>query len=893
MINKKSMAKRAAQVGIISALTLSVVFSASADDKAYKIDVADIPLNEALIQFTIQSQWQFLSPQKLLKGKKATAVKGTMSRGEALKQLLKGTGLDYIIDDKGQVLIVPAHSKDISSINSKNRNIKVASALYVSDDSNLTYKKLLTEENNSAAETIEEEAEEYMEEVVTTGSHIRGAKSASPVFIYGREDIEKTGLSTIPQFIRTLPQVFGGGASEGNNGFSPNAGLNVNGGSSVNLRGLGTESTLILLDGRRMPGAGLGSDFVDISMIPLTALERVEVLTDGASAIYGSDAVGGVINFIMRDNYDGAETRLRYGSVTEGNSDEIQVGQVFGKAWDNGHALISYEFYQRSALDSEDRSFTKDAEDPTTLLPKQTRHSVFVKSGQNITEQVKLFGTAFYSNREIEQSQRFGSTVFLTPAQNEQYGATIGLQTTFSDSWQGELVGTYSQNDTFRLLKFFTAPFAPTNTPFLEDEDNVTSKVTALDTKADGTLFQLEGGEVKIAIGGQYRKESFNILERFIDSDRENYAIFGEAFVPFISADNRKPGLERLEITLAARYEHYSDFGSSTDPKIGLLWSPASGFNLRGTYGTSFRAPLLQELSEHNLSSLLFSIPDPDDPSQNIPGLILGGNNAKLQPETATTWTVGFDMTSNFVSGLNISLTYFNIKYKDRIKRPQAFLDGFSDPRFASFVTRNPDADFVDFWTSIPNFRNFSTFNPADTEIVFNIRLRNMSLVDTSGLDFSISYELETDLGDWNFILNSTYLFKQSTQLTETSDPFDVVDTIFNPAALKINGGLSWSRGGFATNLRVNHIGSYKDDRVTPAVDVSSWTTFDLNLSYNTENRYDSPWLKDTVFSLSIQNMFDQDPPFVKSEFNSKINFDPDNATSLGRFIAFQITRKW
>lgn len=743
---------------------------------------------------------------------------------------------------------------------------------------------------NKPAESIE------LEEIVVTGSNIRGARSASPVFIYDREDINKTGLSTLPQFMRTLPQIFGGGASDGNVGISNanNASLNVGSGTGINLRGLGTGSTLVLLDGRRMAAAGFG-EFVDISSIPLTALERVEVLTDGASAIYGSDAVGGVVNFILRDDYDGAETRVRYGLVTEGQHDDLQIGQVFGKTWEGGNGLISYEFNKRTALDSEDRIFTKNSPDPTDLFPKQTQHSVFAKAKQNLSENVELLGTAFYSSRnsDLFTASQFAPETTLNNSRSQQYGATVGIQAAISNSWQGELIGSYNQNETSVLQQQFVVPFSSTNASISEVESLTISKVRALEAKTDGTLFNLAGGEVKLALGGQYRRETFDWPKETLEANRNIYAFYGEMFIPLISDENRRQGFERLEVTLAGRYEHYSDFGSSTDPKFGLLWSPANGLNLRGTYGTSFRAPLLFELAETNLASFLFSVPDPADPSQNIPGLIVFGNNSTLQPETATTWTAGFDLKPDSIPSLNIEMTYFNIKYKNRIVDPGGFLDGFSDPRFSPLVTNNPDPDFIEFWTSIPRFFNFSPFNPEDTQIVFNRQRRNLSSLNTSGLDFSIAYNFDTDIGSWNFALNTTYLFEQIQQLLETSEPLDLVNTVNSPAALKVNGLVSWNKDGFATNLRVNHIGSYEDVRQDPTVGVSSWTTVDLNFSYNTEDRHSSPWLRDTVFLLSIQNLFDQDPPFVVGISGTNRNFDPDNATSLGRYIAFQITRKW
>lgn len=204
------------------------------------------------------------------------------------------------------------------------------------------------EPENSDADTI-----------VVTGTHIRGALAAGAnVDIYDSKDIERSGYATVQEFISALPQNFqGGGGSED---FSEGGltGSNVLGGSSVNLRGLGSDSTLVLINGRRPPTSGLRSDFVDISTIPQTAIARIEILPDGASALYGSDAVGGVVNFILRKDFDGAETRLRYGLATDGNVDEVRVAQALGRSWEGGHFLVGYEFYRREHLKYTDRSFT-------------------------------------------------------------------------------------------------------------------------------------------------------------------------------------------------------------------------------------------------------------------------------------------------------------------------------------------------------------------------------------------------------------------------------------------------------------------------------------------------------------------------------------------------------
>src|SRR5262249_31132695 len=145
------------------------------------------------------------------------------------------------------------------------------------------------------------------EQIVVTGTNLRGAyPRSSPVQTYSAEDIARTGATTTDQFVRTLPQNLGTRTE-----FAVGAAgaRHLEGVNSVDLRGLGVGTTLTLLNGRRMALASVGQA-VDVSLIPVSAIKRVEVLTDGASAIYGSDAIGGVVNFVLRDDFEAQETRL-------------------------------------------------------------------------------------------------------------------------------------------------------------------------------------------------------------------------------------------------------------------------------------------------------------------------------------------------------------------------------------------------------------------------------------------------------------------------------------------------------------------------------------------------------------------------------------------------------
>lgn len=197
-------------------------------------------------------------------------------------------------------------------------------------------------------------------EVLVTGSLIRGARDgASPVITFDRDAIDRGGHGTLAEALSALPQNFGGGATPASQLLgSDRTFVNDTAASGVNLRGLGNSATLVLLNGRRMAGTGLKGNFADVSAIPTGAIDRVEVLLDGASALYGADAVGGVVNVILKQSFEGAETRARTSVAQKGDARELQIGQTLGARWSGGRAVISGEYYQRDSLSAAARSQT-------------------------------------------------------------------------------------------------------------------------------------------------------------------------------------------------------------------------------------------------------------------------------------------------------------------------------------------------------------------------------------------------------------------------------------------------------------------------------------------------------------------------------------------------------
>ncbi len=192
------------------------------------------------------------------------------------------------------------------------------------------------------------------EQVTVTGSRIRGiAPIGSAVVAVSRDSIESAGVVSTAQALQQVPQIFNLGVSENSRGQAGGSG-NITYGSSINLRGIGPFATLVLVNGHRVVGQGTTAAAVDPNIIPMLLLERVEIVPDGASAIYGSDAVAGVANLIMRRE-KGAQGYVRFG---QGDAyDERQVGALWGTKWAGGVATLAFEHSYRSSLSGRDRDF--------------------------------------------------------------------------------------------------------------------------------------------------------------------------------------------------------------------------------------------------------------------------------------------------------------------------------------------------------------------------------------------------------------------------------------------------------------------------------------------------------------------------------------------------------
>jgi outer membrane receptor protein involved in Fe transport len=200
-------------------------------------------------------------------------------------------------------------------------------------------------------------AEEELEEVFVTGSRIRrvDAETASPVQVLTDEAIKESGVSTIGELMQKLPMI-GGAATNPtvNNGGGDGA-------SNIELRGLGVERTLVLLNGRRYGALGDATSAIDVNSIPINMIERVEVLKQGAGAIYGSDAIGGVVNFITRNDFEGAEVSLDYGTSSESDGKRKGMQFTYGHNGTRGGLVLGIGYNQQDSISAGDRAFSRNA----------------------------------------------------------------------------------------------------------------------------------------------------------------------------------------------------------------------------------------------------------------------------------------------------------------------------------------------------------------------------------------------------------------------------------------------------------------------------------------------------------------------------------------------------
>lgn len=854
---------RAALLG--SATVVTTTFATTAVQAQDRVRAFDIPAQGAagaLNEWARQAGAQIVFPYDAVEGRRSAGLRGRFSPEGALNRLVAPLGLRVVSNAGG---IVTLRAGDATA--------------------------------PGEAGAADEAAGTQNSEIVVTGTNLRGAQPTSPLITISRRQIDESGATSAEDLMRKLPQNFGGGVGDENFYVRQPGVERLEPGAGLNLRGLGQRATLTLVNGRRLAPAN-GGAFTDISLIPITAVERVEVLTDGASAIYGSDAVGGVVNFILRDDFEGLETVALVGSATDGDGDQLQLGMTGGHAWTGGHALLSYEYRREDALLAGDRDFTIGRDPRGYILPRERRHSILGLIEQQLSPVLTVELNGGYSRRRANRS--FYALGNPSPNQIEQESEQINLgsqlRADLGNGWAAHAELLYSRlgSEAFQS--------ATATTSYFEDR-TIRTDTLGFSLKADGDLFELPGGAAQVAVGAEIRREDYSEdlvaldFAQSLASERTVRAAFAELLVPIFSSRNRRPGFEQLRLSAAGRYEDYGRLGASFDPKIGALWSPIPDLALRASYGTSFRVPLLSEAGGEFYGAYAPAAGLYVDPSQARGlGIYLLGLRPDLRPETSRTWSFGGEFTPRFAPGLTLSANYYAIRFSDRIAMSLTAVNVVGNPAFESLVTRNPTLQQVlDLREQAFTLYDYSGVpggaRPEDVTVILDARTQNTAVTTTRGMDFGARYAF--GLGQNRFVLdaNVNHIISFNDQLTAQSPSFSNFNIPYRPLAWRGRGALSWTRGSLGAAIAINHAGGYRDLRAAIARRVEAFTTLDANLSW----RVDDGVFQGMRIALFVENLFDTDPPFLAPDQGTTAGtgYDPVNASARGRFISLQLRKTW
>lgn len=835
-----------------SALALATVIFLSggggvhAGDRTAQFDIPAENTAQALMDFSRQSGVQILYPYDVAASHQTRALHGRLNVDDALSRLLDGSGLEV------------AEETDASI------SLKVAGAI-------------------SAVVAPGDPATE----VIVTGTRIRGANPTSPVHTVTRSDIEQSGYSQIGDLVRSLPENFAGGQNPGVIGAAAtNVGNdNYSNASTVNLRGLGTDATLVLLNGHRL-AADTFFQGSDISGIPLAAVQRIEIVPDGASALYGSDAVAGVANFILRKSFSGNEFGATVGGTTQGGGAQQTYSWLSGIHHDGWHALGALEYSKQDGVTASQRDFTSAVAPWTTLYQPQTRASAFFSGGADISDRVSVSADLLVSDRRAHYRPYFSASYlgsFETPAYNAALSADIGL----AGDWKLHATGVASGSRN-------NAVSVSSGTTFTGRYRN---DVDYAEATADGTLLHLPSGNVRTAFGGGYRDEGFRFASPgqsgyFTRTRSDTYA-FAEASIPVVEPSLTRTGLQQLEVNLSARSEDYSDLGRSTNPRVGIRYVPFSVLTLRATWGKSFKAPSFYQMyKQSELYLYPAAVLGYAGGAANSAALWSLGGNPDLKPERSTSWTLGADFAPPAAGSMKLSATLFGIDYKDRVVQPVADVtQSFSSAIYAPFVTRSPSSQAqAALIASSDVYYNYSgyAYDPSTVVGIVHDTYQNATAQTVTGFDLSYRQLLRLKASSVSLFANATWLrLRQQTIITEP----DVLlsGTIFNPPDFRGRSGLTWQQGSLTATGVVNVTSGETDTGVSPPRHIGSWTTADATFAWTPSAA------KGVRVALAATNLLDRKPPHASSPALAVpgLYFDSTNASILGRLVSLSVTKDW
>jgi outer membrane receptor protein involved in Fe transport len=746
--------------------------------------------------------------------------------------------------------------------------------------------------------------------ITVTGTRIRGAGSASPVAVTTRRALEEAGISDLAGFARILPQNFTGGQNPGVAGGGEQGGQdNINDSTTLNLRGLGPDATLTLIDGHRIAYDALNQG-IDISAIPLASVERIEVVTDGSSALYGSDAVGGVANIILRRDFEGLEANARVGGATAGGDAQQQYDVVGGSRWASGGFMLALEHSRSTPIYANQRSYTRSLDPSLTLTMANAQTSAVLSFHQQLSSRLTLALDGYAMDRKSRKQ-----TPFLPDADVHVFGLTtrpglrsFALTPTLSaelpGSWQASLSATRAVSRTL-IETAQWSDFSAFRSRLLYQ-----NSLSGIEATAEGPVLTLPGGDARLAIGGGLRRVGLHVnVSDFVGSGLVPFQVFterrlvqfayGELSLPLIGPGQQLPLVRQLTLSAALRYERWKGIDKDATPKLGLVYAPGPDATLRATWGKSFKVPTLDQVHQV-LQGVLFPAyffaPQPEPPL--APGatvLLLGGGNPNLHSERATSWSASIELHPRSIAGLEVRSTWFDVDFRDRIASPMTdVLSALANPLYSNLILFNPGADQVNALIgTLPQGLSNQTgapFDPSSVAAIVDDEPRNSAREQIRGVDLSGEYRLALASGQRLLLSADGSWLDSKLQLTASQPAIPRAGVVFNPPHWRARASALWQSQRIDLSAALNYLGSLRDDRFPDAARIAPFVTIDVSAAFRTGPA--GPF-RNLEIRLSALNLFGEEPSIIRNSEPQAPSYDSTNQSPVGRFVSLAVRKSW
>ena len=856
-------------MALYAAVPMAQAQTVAATESVRQYEIPAGPLYTALSALGAQSDRQLVFAPGLIAGKQARGIYGRYGAEQALTQLLAGTGLAW------------------ERVDGQTYTLKQAP---LPTDAN----QKRTSKPKAPSSTTTQKISE-LSAVTVTGTRIRGGSTPSPVITIGSEQIQEEGFTNLGEVIRSVPQNFTGGQNPGVIGTAGGIGNgDFTGGSALDLRGLGPDASLTLLNGRRLVYDGY-SQGVDISAVPVEAVERLEIVPDGASAIYGSDAVGGVANVILKRDFDGVTLGARYGGATDGGLATREYTATAGTTWESGGLIATFKDADADPIYASQRSYTKYLIDPYSIYNGSNLRSGLVSVHQSMGDVAELRLDALRTERDT--TEYFGLTTDSYYRYNPDTSIELispSIEFFLRNDWSINLGGTYGKDDTIYASHLVSAAGSSliTRTCYCNES-------RSWEIGAEGPLFSVEGGDARLAIGAGARKNEFLAVPYISGSsyggdERARFA-YAELNVPFVSPASGIPGVHRLEFSAAVRGEDYDSFGKVATPKLGVIYDPTADFTFKTSWGKSFKAPtLLQRYESRDTYLWSAAAVGAGGSSADATALMSYGGNADLQPERARTWTTSLAFHPEALPTLDAELTWFDIDYTERVVEPVNYQQALSDPAYANFVNRAPTPEKIQELLAVYKnaFYNLSgvAYDQSNVVAIIYDQYVNAERQRIKGLDLSGWYRF--NLGGGRLTARGSISWLDSAQTTSAGQPEQTLaGTVFNPARLKGRVGAVWASGDFSASGFVNYTGGVTNRLATVTEKTASFTTVDTSINYDLGERAGA--LSGLTLGLSVQNLLNRAPPLYTAAMAVFVPYDATNYSAIGRFVSVSVSKHW